>query len=73
MKIIKRTLIAVVAFTILVFLLLQNHSIQDRLFGNAVKQLLATNKIFMDDALSVAVCGSRAPLPSPNRAETCLL
>ena len=73
MKIIKHTLIAIVAFTILVFLLLQNHTIQDKLFGNAVKQLLATNKIFMDDALSVAVCGSRAPLPSPNRAETCLL
>ena len=65
--------ITIIAFSLIVLLLLQNHTVQDRLFGNAVKQLLATNKIFMDDALSVAVCGSRAPLPSPNRAETCLL
>jgi len=64
-----------IVIALLGFFLIQNHVVQDRLFKNVVSELIpsTTNEIFLDDALSVAVCGSRAPLPSPNRAETCLL
>jgi ribonuclease Z len=64
-----------IVIALLGFFLIQNHTVQDRLFKNFVSELIpsTTNEIFLDDALSVAVCGSRAPLPSPNRAETCLL
>jgi ribonuclease Z len=64
-----------IVIALLGFFLIQNHAVQDRLFKNVVSELIpsTTNEIFLDDALSVAVCGSRAPLPSPNRAETCLL
>ena len=64
-----------IVIALLGFFLIQNHAVQDRLFKNFVSELIpsTTNEIFLDDALSVAVCGSRAPLPSPNRAETCLL
>ena len=73
MKFFKYILILLVVFLISGYFLLQNHSVQNKLFENTVRALFQTNEIFMNDALSVAVCGSRAPLPSPNRAETCLL
>ena len=73
MKVFKYILILLVVFLISGYFLLQNHSVQNRLFENTVRALFQTDEIFMNDALSVAVCGSRAPLPSPNRAETCLL
>ena len=73
MKVIKYILISLVVFLISGYFLLQNHSVQNRLFENTVRGLFQADEIFMSDALSVAVCGSRAPLPSPNRAETCLL
>ena len=73
MKLFKYILIFLVIALVSVYFLLQNHSIQNRLFENTVRGLFQADEIFMSDALSVAVCGSRAPLPSPNRAETCLL
>ncbi len=73
MKVFKYILILLVVFLISGYFLVQNHSVQNKLFENTVRELFQTNEIFMNDALSVAVCGSRAPLPSPNRAETCLL
>ena len=73
MKVFKYILILLIVFLISGYFLLQNHSVQNRLFENTVRELFQTDEIFMNDALSVAVCGSRAPLPSPNRAETCLL
>ena len=73
MKVFKYILILLIVFLISGYFLIQNHSVQNRLFENTVRELFQTDEIFMNDALSVAVCGSRAPLPSPNRAETCLL
>ena len=73
MKILKYTLFVLFAISFFGYFLLQNHTVQNRLFENTVRQLFQADEIFMSDALSVAVCGSRAPLPSPNRAETCLL
>ncbi|RPG42991.1 MAG: MBL fold metallo-hydrolase [Gammaproteobacteria bacterium TMED112] len=73
MKILKYTSLVIFTLLFVGYLLLQNHTVQNRLFENTVKELFKADEIFMSDALSVAVCGSRAPLPSPNRAETCLL
>ncbi|MAK16553.1 MAG: MBL fold metallo-hydrolase [Gammaproteobacteria bacterium] len=73
MKVIKYILILALVSLISSYFLLQNHTVQNRLFENTVRELFQADEIFMSDALSVAVCGSRAPLPSPNRAETCLL
>ena len=73
MKVFKYILILLLVSSISGYFLLQNHYLQNRLFENTVRELFQADKIFMNDALSVAVCGSRAPLPSPNRAETCLL
>ena len=73
MKLFKYIIIFLVISLVSVYFLLQNHSVQNRLFENTVTGLFQADEIFMSDALSVAVCGSRAPLPSPNRAETCLL
>ncbi|MCH2695802.1 MAG: MBL fold metallo-hydrolase, partial [Acidobacteriia bacterium] len=33
----------------------------------------APNNLPQEDALSAAVCGSRSPIPSPGRAETCVM
>ena len=73
MKVSKYILILLLVSLISGYFLVQNHSVQNRLFENTVRELFQADEIFMNDALSVAVCGSRAPLPSPNRAETCLL
>ena len=66
MKVFKYILILLVVLVVLLisgYFLIQNHSVQNRLFENTVRELFQTNEIFMNDALSVAVCGSRAPLP----------
>ena len=73
MKVFKYISILLLVSLISGYFFLQNHSVQNRLFENTVRELFQADEIFMNDALSVAVCGSRAPLPSPNRAETCLL
>ena len=73
MKVFKYLLIILSAVVLLGLLLMQNHTVQNKLFERTAKQLLTAEEIFMEDALSVAVCGSRSPLPGPNRAETCLL
>ena len=73
MKVFKYIVILLLVSLISGYFLLQNHYLQNRLFENTVRELFQADEIFMNDALSVAVCGSRAPLPSPNRAETCLL
>lgn len=51
-----------------------NPKIQDALLTKAVRtQVQRSNKALLgDDALRVAICGSSAPLPSPDRAKACV-
>lgn len=51
-----------------------NPKVQDALVAKAVRtQVQRTNKALLgDDALRVAICGSSAPLPSPDRAKACV-
>ena len=52
-----------------------SHSVQDRILNIGIKNILSSAEPFLDeeDTLKVIVCGSRSPLPSPGRAEACVL
>ena len=54
---------------------LNSHSLQDRILNIGLENILSNAKPFLDeeDTLKVVVCGSRSPLPSPGRAESCVL
>ena len=54
---------------------LNSHSVQDRILNIGLENILSSAKPFLDeeDTLKVVVCGSRSPLPSPGRAESCVL
>ena len=74
MKLVIRISIVTLIVTITSFVLIQIPSIQDRIMLTVVSGMAnATNNLPKDDALSAAVCGSRSPIPSPGRAETCIL
>ena len=74
MKIILRIIAALTVFSITAFVLLQVPSVQDRIMTSVVAGMVnASNNLPQEDALSAAVCGSRSPIPSPERAETCIL
>ena len=74
MKIILRIIAALTVFFISAFVLIQVPSVQDRIMTSVVAGMVnASNNLPQEDALSAAVCGSRSPIPSPERAETCIL
>ena len=54
---------------------LNSYSVQDKILDIGFKNILSSAEPFLDkeDTLKVVVCGSRAPLPSPGRAEACIL
>ena len=54
---------------------LNSHSVQDRILNIRINNILLSAEPFLDkeDTLKVVVCGSRSPLPSPGRAEACIL
>lgn len=51
-----------------------NPKVQDALLTKAARTQVARNNkaLLGDDALRVAICGSSAPLPSPDRAKACV-
>ena len=74
MKLLIRVIIASLLLGITSWVIIQLPSVQDRLIVVAFTALgSASNNLPKEDALSAAVCGSRSPLPSPGRAETCIL
>jgi len=74
MKITLRIIAALTVFCISTFVLIQVPSVQDRIMTSVVSGMAnASNNLPQEDALSAAVCGSRSPIPSPKRAETCIL
>ena len=74
----KKVLI-LISSVVLIFLIglvsLNSYSVQDRILNTGLKNILAGVEPFLDkeDSLKVVVCGSRSPLPSPGRAEACIL
>ena len=74
MKILIRIVIASLIFGVASWVIIQVPSIQDRILTAAFTAIgSASDNLPKEDALSAAVCGSRSPLPSPGRAETCIL
>ena len=74
MKLLIRVIIASLILGITSWVIIQLPSVQDRLIVVAFTALgSASNNLPKEDTLSAAVCGSRSPLPSPGRAETCIL
>ena len=74
----KKTLILIIS-VVSIFLIglvsLNSYSVQDRILNTGLKNILSGVEPFLDkeDTLKVVVCGSRSPLPSPGRAEACIL
>ena len=73
-RFLKYSISIIIVLTILVFTLLRIPSIQDSIIDFAIaQQLNAESPLTTEDALSSIVCGSRSPLPNPDRAATCIL
>ena len=68
-------IISVVSIFLIVLVSLNSYSVQDRILNTGLKNILTGAEPFLDkeDSLKVVVCGSRSPLPSPGRAEACIL
>ena len=73
-KFLKYLVIFIVFISFILFILLKQPAFQDRLLESAFENM-ATPSSYLpeEDALTAVVCGSRAPIPAPNRAETCIL
>ena len=74
-----KKILMLISFAISMFIIglvsLNSHSVQDRILNTGLENILSNAKPFLDeeDTLKVVVCGSRSPLPSPGRAESCVL
>ena len=73
-KLFKYLVIFVIIIIVIIFILLRQPAFQDRLLESAIENM-ATPSSYLpeEDALTAVVCGSRAPIPDPARAETCIL
>ena len=72
-KLVKYTLIIAVIGFILVSILTRVPAVQDSLMFRVIESLGSSTADLNDDSLSAVVCGSRSPIPSPGRAQTCIL
>ena len=73
MKLLKYIIIIGLIGFILVSVLTRVPAVQDRLMLRFVQTLGSSTADLNDNSLSAVVCGSRSPLPSPGRAQTCVL
>jgi ribonuclease Z len=66
-------LLAIVA---IVIVLIRLPAVQDRVVERAIERAMGqdgqTDALFADDALRVLLCGTSSPLPSPDRAKSCV-
>ena len=73
-KFLKSLFIIFIILAITIFILLRQPAFQDRLLESAIENIAAPSSYLPEeDALTAVVCGSRAPIPAPDRAETCIL
>ena len=73
-KFLKYIFIVVAVLLVIVFILLRQPAFQDKLLESAMENLAAPSTYLPEeDALTAVVCGSRSPIPAPDRAETCIL
>jgi len=73
-KFLKYLSLILVILVITIFILLRQPAFQDRLLESAIENLAAPSSYLPEeDALTAVVCGSRAPINDPARAEACIL
>ena len=64
--------VAIIAVALMVGI--RNPSVQDRIMVSVVAGLVnISNNLPEEDALTAAICGARSPIPSPGRAQTCVM
>ena len=74
-----KKILIIISLVISIFIIgivsLNSHSVQDRILNIGIKNILFSAEPFLDkeDTLKVVICGSRSPLPSPGRAESCVI
>ena len=73
MKLLKYLLIVGLVGFILISVLTRVPAVQDRLMFSFIQSLGSSTADLNDNSLSAVVCGSRSPIPSPGRAQTCVL
>ena len=73
MKLLKYIFIIGLVGFILVSVLTRVPAVQDRLMLRFVQTLGGSTADLNDNSLSAVVCGSRSPIPSPGRAQACVL
>lgn len=73
MKLLKFILIVGLVGFILISVLTRVPAVQDRLMFSFIQSLGSSTADLNDNSLSAVVCGSRSPIPSPGRAQTCVL
>ena len=73
MKLFKYILIVGLVGFILISVLTRVPAVQDRLMFSFIQSLGSSTADLNDNSLSAVVCGSRSPIPSPGRAQTCIL
>jgi ribonuclease Z len=73
LKFVKYVVAIAVVLFILVSVLSRLPAVQDRLMFRIIENLGSSVPDLRDDSLSAVVCGSRSPLPSPGRAQSCIL
>ena len=73
-KFIKYLLLAAVSLFVIYSILIRQPAFQDKILETAINKM-ATPMSYLpeEDALTAVVCGSRAPINDPNRAEACIL
>ena len=63
----------IIILFLIVFVSLRVPFVQDLVIKTAVSNFATADSPFPEeDALSALICGSRSPLPSPGRAQTCV-
>jgi hypothetical protein len=72
-KLLKYILIVAVIGIVFILVLTRVPAVQDRLMLRFVQTLGSSTADLNNNSLSAVVCGSRSPLPSPGRAQTCIL
>ena len=73
----KKFLIYLVAALVIIAIAamvgLRNPSVQDKVMISVLEGLIPSSNLPEEDSLSAVICGSRSPIPSPGRAQTCVM
>ena len=64
---------SLVIITIAAMVGLRNPSVQDKVMISVLEGLIPSTNLPEEDSLSAVICGSRSPIPSPGRAQTCVM